>query len=84
MNRFNLRLKIYYASSVLKFFMQNVGQLAPPIKPCMILESHTCLVMMGKFSLVHSRTQGLFPLVADGNMFVDYCKNCFYPAVDEE
>jgi hypothetical protein len=65
--------------------MQNVGQLAPPIKPCMILESHFVWFMTGKSSWVHSRTQGLFPPVAaDDNMFVGYCMNYFYPAVDEE
>ena len=39
---------------------------------------------MGKSSWVHSRTQGLFPLVVDGTVYHGYCKNCFSLVVDEE
>ena len=40
--------------------------------------------LTGKSNRVHSRTQGLFPLVADGTVYYGYCNNCFSPAVDEE
>ena len=40
--------------------------------------------MTSKSSWVPSHTQGFIPIVADGTVYDGYCKNYFYPAVDEE
>ena len=48
------------------------------------MESLYFWFMMGKSSWVPSCTQGLFPVVADKMMYYGYCKNYFYPTVDEE
>jgi hypothetical protein len=40
--------------------------------------------MTGKSSWVHSRTQGIVPIVvADGQMYYGYCSNCLYPAMGD-
>ena len=62
--------------------MQNVVKLIPPLKPCIILDVLLFWFMMGKSSWVHSRTQGLFPFVADDMMYHGYCKHCITPTID--
>jgi hypothetical protein len=63
--------------------MQNVVKLAPPWKA---LHTPWCHIIFGLWRVrwVHSRTQGLFPLVADGIVYHGYYKNCFSPTVDKE
>ena len=39
---------------------------------------------MGKSSWVQSRTQGLFPPVADDIFYDGFCKTCLHPARDED
>ena len=45
---------------------------------------HLFWFMTGKSSRVHSRTQSLFPLVADDVLNNGYCKYCIHPAGDED
>jgi hypothetical protein len=71
MNYFSFYAKFYQASSTIKSLAYS-------------LVSLYFWFMTGKSSLVHSRTQGLFPLVVDGTVYHGYYKNCFSLAVDEE
>jgi hypothetical protein len=41
-------------------------------------------ISMGKSSWVHSRTQGLFPPIADDMLYQGFCKNYLHPAGDED
>jgi hypothetical protein len=59
-----------------------ISQLAHERKPCMLLDVVYFWFKTGKSSWVPSRTQGIVPIViADGQMYYDYCFNCLYPAM---